>query len=229
MSEIIRCMIAEDYKTLNDIFKNLINYEHDMEVIGTAFSGKDIYEMVIKREPDIILMDIEMETKSAGIEYSKKILEKFPNIKIIILTCYEDEEVIISAYEVGVVDYLLKNNSSSIILESIRAAYNNQSPIRPYAANAIRKTMLSLGTYKNNLLTVTNIIATLTSSEMDILKLLLFGKKQREIADVRSVELSTVKYHVSSILRKFKCKRTQEVIQIVKEIGIENILDKLTF
>lgn len=226
MSEIIKCMIAEDYETLNNIFKNLINYEHDMEVIGRAFSGKEIYELAKEKEPDIILMDVEMETRTAGIEYSKKILEVNPNIKIIILTCYEDEDVILQAYEAGVVDYLLKNNSSSIILESIRAAFNDKSPIRPYAANAIRKTILSLGTYKKNLLAFTTIITTLTSSEMDVLKLLLVGKKQREIAESRSVELSTVKYHVSSILRKFKCKRTQEVVLIVKEIGVDSILNE---
>lgn len=223
MSNSIKCMIAEDYKTLNDIFKNLIDYEHDMEVVGTFLSGKDIYNQVSKQVPDVILMDVEMETRTAGITYSKKILESYPNIKIIILTCYEDEEVIIDAYEAGVVDYVLKNNSSSIILEAIRAAYNDKSPIRPYAATAIRKKILGLSTYKKDLMNITSIITTLTSSELEVLKFLVQGKKQKEIAEERSVVLSTVKYHVTSILRKFHCKRTQEVVQIVKELGIENI------
>ncbi|WP_105614041.1 response regulator transcription factor [Vallitalea okinawensis] len=222
----IRCMIAEDYETLNNIFYNIINYEKDMDVVFRASSGKELYEQVVKEQPDVILMDVEMETPLAGVEYSSRILAKYPDVRIIILTCHEDEEIIIKAYEAGVVDYVLKDNSSSEILEAIRAAYNDTSPIRSYAANAIRKQLKEIGSYKNSLLSITNILSTLTISELDVLRLLLDGKKQKEIAKVRHVELSTVKFHVSSILKKFKCKRATEVINTIKDLNLEALFQE---
>lgn len=227
MGDKIRCMIAEDYEPLNNIFVNLLNYEKDIQVIGNAFSGKEIYELVQKEKPDIVLMDVEMETRNAGIEYSEKILKLYPDMKIIILTCYEDEDQIIKAYEAGVVDYVLKNSSSSVILEAIRAAYNDKSLIRAYAALAIRKELLSLGSYKKSLLVVTKMISNLTTSEIEVLKLLLEGKKNKEIAQCRNVEMSTIKYHISSILKKFECRRTGEVVKIIKELGIESVINDM--
>lgn len=226
-ARMITCMIAEDYDTLNTIFNNIITYEKDMTVIGRAKSGEEIYSLVDKKQPDIILMDVEMETPLSGVCYTEKILKKYPEIKIIMLTCHEDEEVIINAYQAGAVDYVLKENSSSDILEAIRAAYKDASPIRSHAAEAIRKQLRQIGDFKNSLLFVTNKLSTLTATELDILRLFIEGKKQKDIAEIRCVELSTVKYHVSSILRKFQCKRMSEVVKLISQLNLQDLFQDL--
>lgn len=219
----IQCMIAEDFDTLNSIFNNLIAYESDMEVIGRAYSGKELFQLVQQKQPDVILMDVEMETPEAGILYTKKIMDSYPEIKIIMLTCHDDEDIIISAYEAGAVDYVLKENSSSAILSAIRAAKGDESPIRGHAADAIRKQLRQMGEYKESLLFVTNKMSLLTSSELDILKLFIEGHKQKQIASIRCIEISTVKYHVSSILRKFGCHRMADVVGLITELNLHKL------
>lgn len=220
----IKCMIAEDFETLNNIYYNLINYEKDMEVICRAYTGSEVVKLAQKYETDIILMDIEMESKDSGIKASKEILSLNPNIKIIMLTCHEDEDAIIEAYEAGVVDYVLKTASSSEILEAIRQAYNDSSPIRSYAAITIRKKFVEFENLRNNLLNVVNIISSLTNTEIDIMNLLMDGKKQKEIAVIRGVELVTIKYHIGNIIHKFKCRKTSEVKKIMTETGAYKFL-----
>lgn len=221
----IKCMIAEDFQPLREVFDMLISYEKDMKVIGSFSSGEAIYKEVALRQPDVILMDVEMEEPHSGLKYSKKILERYPEIKIIILTCHEEEDVILEAYSYGVCDYVLKEKGSTEMLEAIRSAYNKNSPIRPYAADVIRKSVVSHADYKKSILTIVNIISNLTQSEMEIIKLLLTNKKQFEIAKTRQVELVTVKYHISSILKKFNCKRSTEVVKIIKTLALEDFFN----
>ncbi|GAA0179772.1 response regulator transcription factor [Clostridium sediminicola] len=220
----IKCIIAEDFETLNNIYYNLINYEKDLEVIGRAYNGSEVVKLAQKHEADIILMDIEMDSKDTGIKATKEILNMNPNIKIIMLTCHEDEEAIIEAYEAGAVDYVLKTASSSEILEAIRQAYNDSSPIRSYAATTIRKKLVEFENLRNNLLNVVNMISSLTNTEIGIMNLLMDGKKQKEIAAIRGVELVTIKYHVGNIIHKFGCKKTSEVKKLMIETGAYKFL-----
>jgi DNA-binding NarL/FixJ family response regulator len=226
MNQKIRCMIAEDFESLNNIYYNLLAYEKDIEVVGRAYSGKDLLEQVKTQPVDIILLDIEMGNRNEGIFICKQILSEYPHIKIIMLTCHEEEEMILAAFEAGAVDYLLKTSSLAQIIEAVRSAYNNNSFIGSHVAYVLRKRMKELGHYKENLFQMMNIISTLTVSELDVLKLLLQSKKQREIAAIRDVELVTVKSHVGGILRKFNAKRISEVIKKIKDIGLESFVTR---
>jgi len=163
VGNIIKCIVAEDYEPLNNIYSNLLNYEKDIEVVGRAYNGSQLLQLLNDVKADVILLDIEMATPNEGINICKQILKKYMQIKIVMLTCHEEEDKIISAFEAG----------------------------------------------------------------LDILKLLLHGKKQREIAEIRNVELATVKAHVSSILRKFETDRTSNVISKIKHAGLENFIDEL--
>lgn len=223
----IKCVIVEDYEPLNTIYGNLLGYERDIEVVGKAVDSEGLFKILEERKADVILLDIEMKRPKEGIETCKSILSKYPDIKVVMLTCHDEEETILSAFEAGAVDYVLKTSSSIQILEAIRSAHNNSSSLNSYVAYVLRKHMKDFGMKKESLLDIMCIISGLTVSEVEILKLLIRGKKQREIAELRNVELVTVKAHVSNILKKFNKERATEITRLIRDLGIESFIDKL--
>ena len=168
-----------------------------------------------------------MTSRLEGLSTCKKLLLDYPNVLVIMLSCHEEEDIILSAFEAGAIDYVLKTSSSGMILEAVRAAYKKASPINSYAASCIRKHMMKTSNFKEKLLFMMNIIATLTHTEVDIIKLLMKSKKQKEIAELRKVELVTVKAHVSSILKKFNMERTTDIIKSIKETGLDSFIENM--
>lgn len=227
MESKIRCIVAEDYMQLNELYNRLLSYEDDIHVVGTAFNGRKTVNLVKQYDVDVILMDIEMEVKKDGIETCRKVLELKPDIKVVMLTCHYEQDLILAAYEAGAVDYVLKTESSSVILESVRSAYRNNSPIRPNIAKIIRNKIRNKSSIKENkdsVIELIRIITQLTSSEIEILNLLAKGMTQNQIAEIRYIEVATVKSHINSILKKFNMKRTSHVIEQLKKTGLIDII-----
>ena len=135
----IRILIADDLLPLCKRYENYIQKASGMETVGIASSGAEAVELACSLKPDIILMDIEMETRTAGLEASEQILKLLPDTKIIILTVYEDDEFVFNAFQLGVCDYILKNASGEDIISCIQDAYAGSSPIRPVIADKIRR------------------------------------------------------------------------------------------
>ena len=227
MDKQIKCIIVEDYEPLNNIYANLLDYEKDIAVVGRAFDSTGLFEILEKGSADVVLLDIEMKSRTEGLDTCKRISMDYPDIKVVILTCHDEDDMILSAFEAGAVDYVLKTSSSSHILEAVRSAFSNTSAINPRVAYVIRKRVKEFGSMKESLLFVMNIISGLTASELDVLKLSLQGRKKAEIAEIRKVELVTVKAHVSSILRKFDKGRMTEVLQMVKDTGLQSFVENM--
>ncbi|MBI9095936.1 MAG: response regulator transcription factor [Sphaerochaeta sp.] len=224
--KVIGCIIAEDFLELNQIYCSILNHEATINVLASVSSGSELVKAVEMYHPDVILMDIEMESQNAGIDYCRLISQRFPDIRIVILTCHEEEERILAAFEAGAVDYLLKTDSMSDIIASIKNAYFRTSPIHSHAASALRKKMKELGSYKEALQQFTRAFMTLTPAETGVLKMLLKGMKQREIASKKCIELVTVKTHVGRILKKFEMQRTSEVLTIIQTLDVSDFVDQ---
>lgn len=216
----IKVLIADDLHPICKRYEKYINKNADMQVVGTAYSGKEAIEKSITLEPDIVLMDIEMETRTAGLDATKSILKQLPHTKIIILTVYEDDEFVFLAFQLGVSDYLLKDASPPEIISCIRDAYHNRSPIRPVIAEKIRREFKRVKTSEQSFLYCLHIITQMTQTEIDILDLLSQGYSRTQICEIRCVELSTVKTHIKSILKKFNKTSSAEVIAIINELQI---------
>ncbi len=118
----IRIMIADDFELLREDMCELIERQEDMEVVGTAGSGKQIVELAAETEFDIILMDIEMENLNAGITATEQIRERVGNANIIFLTVHDTNEMILTAMGAGAVDYIVKGCKEEEILNHIRSA-----------------------------------------------------------------------------------------------------------
>lgn len=136
----IRVLIAEDNESIRKWYQVSLQEAEDIDLLPMAANGYEAISLAARYHPDVVILDIEMECKDAGIMAGYQILAMNPETKIIMLTVHEDDEAIFRSYEMGAVDYLFKNASTEKILGAIRDAYHSTSPIpgRSCAAHARR-------------------------------------------------------------------------------------------
>lgn len=226
ITQLIRIIVAEDMDVLREHFCKLINNETDMSLIGAASNGKEVLKLVseLTTPPDIILMDIEMDVKHDGIMTAQKVLELYPNIRIIFLTVHEDEETIFRAFDTGAVDYVLKTSTSEVIIQSIRSAQTGLVQVRPEVAYKIKNEFSRIRRNQEALMAATLLLSQMTPSELAVLNLLLKDMKIAQIAKERQVELSTIKTQINMILKKFDKKRTKEVTALLRELNVTSFI-----
>ena len=224
MTDKITVLIAEDVDPIRMRYKIILNEASNIEVVGDAGTGTEICRLAKKLKPDVILMDLEMETKDAGIRAIGEILSLLPQIKIIVLTIYEEDEMVFSAFRLGACDYILKGASDKEIVNSVLLAYENQSPIRPEIAGKIRSEFVRVKTYESNFLCMLNIITSLSPKEIDTLYLLINGYSRKDVCKIHCVEMSTIKSQIRSILKKFNKKNISD---IAKDKSTKSILDTI--
>lgn len=220
---VIRVMVAEDMPLLLEDFCDIIDRQDDMEVVGSAFSGQGICALARERDCDVILMDIEMETMQAGILAAEEIYQFRPEIRIVFLTAHETDEMINSAMSSGAVDYVVKGCDDGVLLEHIRKAYAGETVLEPSIYRTLMREYTRLRQSERSLIFFINNVARLTPAERELVKHLLNGKKIPQIARLRCVEVVTVKTQIKSLLGKFGCSRTKEIVQMIHQLGLEHL------
>lgn len=205
----------------------MITSQSDMELVCECCCGKELIDAVGKKEVDVILSDVEMETHTDGILAAKQILIFYPHIRIIFLSVHDEDSTILEAFEANAVDYLLKSSAPSEILSSIREAYQNCSPISPFAAEKLRSEFHRLRQNEASLLYFLNILFMLTPSERQIIQLLLDGYKVREIASYRNVEVGTIKSQITTLIKKFGVSRSSDILDNLRKLHMENLFRNL--
>lgn len=223
MSSRIRILIAEDFEIIRKEFADVINNTEDMEVVGEAGSGQEIVELARRVPADIILMDIEMENTHSGIDATETIIRENINVQIIFLTIHETEEIIFSALSTGAADYVIKTSPSQDILEHIRNTYRGTPMLDQKIQNYMRAEFSRLRRSEKSLLFFVTKLTSLTPAEKDLIRLLLKGKKVAEIAQIRSVEVVTVKTQIKGLLHKFGCHRTKEIVRMLHEMNLDRL------
>ncbi len=219
----IRVLVAEDFDLLREDLCDTISQQPDMEVAGSAASGREIEALALATPADLILMDIEMETTTAGIRATERILEHRPDLKILFLTAHETGNMILTSMGAGAVDYIVKGCPEEELLLHIRSAYDGHPMLEAKIQNLLLKEYSRLRSSERSLLFFISTVSQLTGAERELVRLLLDGKKVREIANIRCVEVVTVKTQVKSLLRKFGCTRTKEIVEIIRELNVAHL------
>ncbi|MCK1981496.1 response regulator transcription factor [Peribacillus simplex] len=205
---LIKVLFVDDHEMVRIGVSAYLSAQSDIEVIGEADNGLKAVELAMELRPDIILMDLVMPEMD-GIEATKRIIEKWPEAKIIIVTSFLDDEKVYPALEAGATSYMLKTSKASEIARAVRSTFQGQSVLEPEVTG---KMMEKLRRPK-----VTQLHDQLTNREMEILLLMTQGKTNQEIADELYIALKTAKVHVSNILSKLAVQdRTQAVIYAFK-------------
>ena len=174
----------------------LLNLEKDFQVIGAAQDGAEALELAAQKQPDLILMDLKMPIMN-GIEATREIRAKFPHIKILVLTTYDDDEWVFDAIRAGALGYLLKDTPRQKIVEAIRGTMEGKSFVDPAVAGKLLNQIASKQTQPTSILT-----DKLTERELDVLRLIAKGINNSEIANQLHLSEGTVRNHVSAILEK---------------------------
>ena len=219
----IKVAIVEDFELIQEDLKELIDSQEDMQVGWAAETGVQAVELAEKEATDIILMDIEMETINAGILAAEKIRDKNSEQKIIFMTAHETNEMIITAMGTGAVDYLVKGEDSEEILSHIRNAFAGRATMNSRIQETIMREYSRLQRSERSLLFFIHNVSQLTAAERELVKLLLEGMKVKEIAQVRCVEMITVKTQIKSLLRKFGCSRTKEIVSMIRDLNLSHL------
>ena len=220
----IRVAICDDMPQILRHFKKIIQAAGDMEVVAEAETGKEMVALADKLQPDIILMDIQMESEDAGILATNKILSEHPDIKVIMLTVHKEDDLIFRAYGAGAIDYIIKTEESNEIVKSIRTVYNNDVFIRPGIAKKILNQFSVMHKRQESVMYTIAVIMSLTNSELEVLKLLLSGMSRKELADQRNVEYVTINTQIRNIMKKLGYSSTKEMIASMKAMKIFDII-----
>jgi len=216
MNTEIKVAIFEDNKLVRDALQTILNGTPGFVCSG-AFADGNRWEQDIKRsEPDVVLMDIEMPGLD-GIEVTGKIIDKFPDARILIQTVFNDSEKIFQALCAGASGYILKNDPPHKYLEAITEVYNGGAPM----SSTVAKKMLGFFSNKNIVLTSpVNHDYQLSDREKELLRLIVEGHNYKTIAEKAFISYETVRTHVKHIYKKLHVASRSEAIMKAVQHGL---------
>ncbi|PLR80034.1 DNA-binding response regulator [Bacillus canaveralius] len=204
----IKVLFVDDHEMVRIGVSSYLSAQPDIDVIAEADNGRTGVELALQLRPDIILMDLVMKEMD-GIEATQKIIDSWPDAKIIIVTSFLDDEKVYPALEAGATSYMLKTSKASEIANAVRATYHGQPVLEPEVTGKMMMKMRKQNQHAPH--------EELTTREMEILLLMAEGKSNQDMADELFIALKTVKTHVSNILSKLQVQdRTQAVIYAFK-------------
>lgn len=219
----IRILVAEDFDLIREDLCDTLEQQEDMTVVGSAATGEAIQALALEHDFDLILMDIEMETTTAGIRATERILEQKPEAKVLFLTAHETDNMVLTSMGAGAVDYIVKGCDDAELFRHIRSAYAGQPLLDGRVQNLLLKEYSRLRTSERSLLFFISTVSQLTAAERELVRLLLEDRKVKEIAAIRCVEVVTVKTQIKSLLHKFGCTRTKEVVNTIRELNVTHL------
>ncbi|RAN86463.1 DNA-binding response regulator [Bacillus sp. SRB_28] len=213
----IRIVLADDEQLIRQGLNYILNSQSDMEVIGEASNGEEVLEIALQSIPDIVLMDVQMPKKT-GIEATRNTIQSLPNTKVILLTTFDIQEYVFDGIRAGAAGYLLKDTETQMLLNGIRSIYSGATLYNSTTAKqALAQIVNHIANIETNQSLTSSAIEPLTDRETEVLQLMAYGKKNKEIANVLCISEGTVKTHVHNIIQKLGVEdRTQAVVLAIR-------------
>ena len=200
-------LICDDQALIRDSLRMLLNLEKDILVVGAAEDGAQAVDMVTEHQPDLVLMDLKMPGMN-GIEATRRIRSRYPAVKVLVLTTYDDDEWVFDAIRAGASGYLLKDTPREDVIKAVRGTVEGRSFLDPAVAGKLIGQVAGQQTQPATLIT-----DKLTGREVDVLRLLARGFTNAEIAAQLHLSEGTVRNHVSAIFAKMDVSdRTQAAV-----------------
>lgn len=222
--EKIKIVLVDDQTLFVESLKTVLETRtDDLQVVGVANDGKRAVEVVAETSPDIVLMDVRMPLMN-GVESTKLIKERFPDMRVLMLTTFDDDQYVVEALRLGAVGYLLKNMPPAELISAIRAVYEGGVLISPQVANKLLG-LITNAQSKVEELPENNrdhsLVNQLSSREKEILRLMAEGLDNKEIAAKLYIAEQTVKNYVSVIYSKLGVRDRVQASRMVLESGFK--------
>lgn len=213
----INVLLVDDQKLVRQGIQVLLETEEDIRVIGQAGDGQEALDMAARLKPDVILMDIRMPVMD-GVTATRELSQRFPQIGVIILTTFDDDEYIFEGLKAGARGYLLKDISSEDMAAAVRTVAAGGALIQPSITRKVLAEFSRLSTRPQS--KADGLIDPLTERELDVLRALAQGLSNREIADKLVITEGTVKNHVSNLIAKLNVRDRTQAILKAQELGL---------
>jgi DNA-binding NarL/FixJ family response regulator len=204
-----KILLIDDHELFNDGLKSLLSSEPEIDIVGQVFEAKSILYEIQKLSPQLLFLDINLPDGN-GLELSKTIVKDYPNLKIILLTMYDDQTLLKEAKKIGVQGYILKNASKKKLLQAVQLVMDGNT----YFDEAITK-----GIEPTNRENISKKYA-LTEREIEIVRFVKEGLDSYQIADNMNLSYHTIKTHRRNIHFKIGTSTTPEMIRFANENGI---------
>lgn len=215
----IRVLLADDQSLLLDGLRVILGAEPDIEVVGAARDGEEAVALALEHRPDIVLCDLRMPGTD-GVQATRRISDALPDTRVVVLTTYDHDELVLGALRAGAAAYLLKDLPSADLLHAVRAVAAGQTILQPSAARRLMGAMLQQAPRPADARQEAVPAARLTERELEVLGLMAAGRRNRDIAAELVVSEATVKTHVNNIFAKLDCQdRTQAIVRAM-ELGL---------
>jgi len=201
----IRILLADDHIMVREGTRRILERETDLKVIGEASDGQEAITLADKDHPDVVIMDISMPVMN-GIEATKQIKRIAPQIAVLVLTAYDDDQYVFAILEAGAAGYLLKNARGSEVIDAVRRVYAGESVLHPSIAKKVLRQFVrpAIETEKMDVI---------TDRELEVLRLAAQGQSNRQIAEKLVLSPRSVQAHMANIFAKLQVgSRTEAVM-----------------
>ncbi|GAA4072284.1 response regulator transcription factor [Amphibacillus indicireducens] len=219
-----KIVIIDDHVLFREGVKRSLDFEDSFEVVAEGADGDEALSLVEKYQPDVVLMDINMPNVD-GVQATKRIFAKYPEVHVIILSIHDDENYVTHALKSGANGYLLKEMDSDALIDAIKIVSEGGSYLHPKVTHNLVKEFQRLSEVQSG--SIEDIeyrkpLHLLTRRECEVLQLLADGKSNRAISEHLFISEKTVKNHVSNILQKMNVNdRTQAVVMAIRNGWVE--------
>jgi len=213
----IKILLVDDQPLFREGLRTLLSVHLDFEVVGEAGNGEEAIKLARSLLPLVVLMDLQMPVLD-GVAATRRLHEEQPDCRVIVLTTFDDDEMVFDGLRAGAVGYLLKDAPSEKLAEAIRVAARGETFLQPSVAAKVVAEFARLS--RKTVTTANPVIEPLSEREIEILRLIAQGASNREIAGTLFLAEGTVKNHVTSILGKLEARdRTQAALK-AKDCGL---------
>lgn len=220
-----RIVLIDDHKLFREGVKRILDMEENFEVVAEGDDGQDAVGLIETHQPDVVLMDINMPNIN-GVEATRRLVEKFPDIKVIILSIHDDEAYVTHAVQTGASGYLLKEMDADALIDAVKVVADGGAYLHPKVTVNLISEFRRIKTQGNGSnggelgfkeVEYRKPLHILTRRECEVLQMLADGKSNRSIGESLYISEKTVKNHVSNILQKMNVNdRTQAVVEAIK-------------
>ena len=212
----MKVIICDDQAIVRDGLEMLLKLEKDIDIVGIAEDGAAAVEMVAREKPDLVLMDLKMPVMN-GVEATRQIQAKYPEVKVLVLTTYDDDEWVFDAIQAGASGYLLKDTPRDELIKAIKGTVTGKTYVDPSVAGKVLRQASSHQTRPATLIT-----SKLTDREIEVLRLIAKGFSNADISDRLFLSEGTVRNHVSAILAKLGVSDRTQAAVIAIQHGLSN-------
>jgi DNA-binding NarL/FixJ family response regulator len=214
VSKKIRVVLAEDHHVVRTAFAALLAKEPDIEVVGEVSNTGDLLDRVAELRPDVLLLDAHMPGGRV-ITAAKKLRNQDPKVQILVLSAYERSEYIVGLVRAGAAGYVLKHDSSDMLVTAVRAVAQGEGWLSPRVADILVRSVRNYDEKPD---------AKLTEREVDVLRLMARGQRNDEIAEALFITNQTVKNHVRRIFRKLGVETRVDAVLYAIDQGIDTTI-----